>query len=125
MKTTGRYEEQDPARAHIREYVGAVAAGGPGGTFALTTAGRYVVGGVVPSWVLPAHFSPAQRLASVLAFVERYNQDNYGYWKDERGRYWLDVVSFFEDRDDALIAASNRGELAIYDRDEDTEVRVP
>lgn len=120
MNTTGRYQEQNPDREWVRLFVTDVGAGGPGGSYGLT-GGRYVVGGWRTSWVLPATASRSDRVRVALDFVGRNCNTGVavGYWKDGRGRYWLDVVQATDTLVEALSWALLNGEDAIYDRDGD------
>lgn len=119
------YTEQDPQREYVRRYVSDVAAGGPGGTYG-PAVGRWVVGGFRTAFVLPAGADSHQRLRTVLDYVARNagSGETLGYWKDDRGRYWLDVVKATDSAVVALTWAHDNGELAVYDRQNAEVVEV-
>jgi hypothetical protein len=48
----------------------------------------------------------------------------FGRWTDEDGTVYWDEVEVFADETEALLMAANRGELAIWDLANETEIRV-
>lgn len=50
-----------------------------------------------------------------------YNSELFGAWVDGGQRY-LDVVDFIENRNDAISLAKTRGELAIWDNENQEEI---
>lgn len=104
-------------REFAREFVRDVSAGGPGGSYGLAR-GRYVVGGWANALVLRKGAGTAERLDAALLFVANHSGP-FGYWTDDNGRTWLDVVIATDDRVTANRWAIQNGELAIYDRELD------
>jgi hypothetical protein len=94
--------------------------------------GGYVVGGVVTPRVL--HASLGIRLQEVHQAVSAIFSDAFangvvtatqavGIWADGDHVY-LDASSIVADRDDALALARQRGELAVWDRENGVEIRT-
>ncbi len=97
-------------------FVAAVADGGTGGTFGTyPNHGRYIVGGFFDAVVIRANATRSQRAASAAAFVSAHPHEAYGFWQDENGRTWLDIVRPFITLAAAVLIASENGERAIYD----------
>ncbi len=105
-------------------FVAAVANGGTGGTFGIHPGhGRYTVGGFFDAVVIRANATRSQRAASAAAFVSAHPHEAYGFWQDENGRTWLDIVRPFITLAAAVLIASENGERAIYDTE--TERSMP
>ncbi len=98
-------------------FVTAVADGtADGGTFGVyPNHGRYIVGGFADSVVIRATADRAARAATAAAFVAAHPGEAYGFWRDENGRVWLDVVRPFITLAAAILTAEENGERAIYD----------
>lgn len=80
---------------------------------------RYVVGGYIPSVLLPV----GTPVGVVRAAIRRMVRDSgarfaetLGFWEDN-GTLYLDLGTTYHDEASALSVARTRGELAIYDRE--------
>lgn len=112
----------DPEREFVRNFIVDVSAGGPGGSYGLRR-GRYVVGGWVNSVVIRKQAETAERLRAAMDFTQQH-EGPFGYWKDDNGRYWLDVVIGTDDFDTAVRWARTNGEIAIYDTRWDEAINI-
>lgn len=105
-----------------------------GGTFTLDGKAviherGYLVGGIVPSTVIPVVGTAT--LADALAGFVRLHSDKLAYreycylgtWIHE-GRIHIDVSEWFGDRNHALYLARERGELAIWDCQHGNEISL-
>lgn len=95
----------------------------------------YVVGGFGVSLVIPRYDSddlgvyvPAPSRDAAIFWIDRnlnkHERVNFGSWRDDRGRIWLDRVNILDNLDDALFLARFRGELAIFHLDTGEEIAV-
>lgn len=115
------------ASALVAEFVTDVANDdSAGGTYGAPH-GRYVVGGYADSVVIKASATRGERAASAIAFAaDRLVSPTWGigFWRDANGRTWLDAVRGFDVPEVAIRQARANGELAIYDRETDSEITV-
>lgn len=112
----------------VSRFIGSVRENEGGGTFGVSSAYRYIVGGYADSVVLRAGATGNERSASALAYAEGKEigrQYGVGFWRDDTtGRVWLDTVRGFASYVDALVEAYANGEIAIWDRDTETSLVV-
>lgn len=85
---------------------------------------RYVVGGVRSHWVHAEYaLAGLENAARQLSGVQ--GADTLGSWYDgDTGMIWLDYGTVHHELGTALAIARERGELAIWDTETDTEIRV-
>ena len=87
---------------------------------------RYVVGGLVPSAMLPIGTPVSAIRAAIVRMLARDKggvAETLGYWEDG-GTLYLDLGTTWTLEHNALKVASQRGELAIYDRETGECIRV-
>ena len=93
-----------------------------------TVAARYIVGGIA-TLVIPArlaYYEPARNRRVVTEWLHgNTHAETLGYWIDaETGDIYLDAGDTYGYEGQALSVARQRGELAIWDRVENREIRV-
>lgn len=91
------------------------------------SAGRYIVGGVCPTVILPVDRVTVARcvdaVTMLLATAGAAGAEAVGCWVHE-GRVYFDLSSTEHQVDAALHVAGLRGELAVFDRDEFVEIET-
>ena len=101
-----------------------------GGTVSLTSAEvpgtGYFVGGLTNPLV---HDRMRDGHVEITRFVETVQRERLapylGWWTDgETGLLWVDGSDWFADREDAVAAGNERGEIAIYDVANQAEIRL-
>ncbi len=104
--------------AHGTAFVVAVADATDGRGFFLAPdawPGRYIVGGYADAVVLRYGASRYERALSASAFVAGNPGESYGFWHDENGRTWLDVIVAIDCAFSAARCAAQNGEQFVYD----------
>ena len=97
---------------------------GKDGTWSINgKSGRYVVG--AKSLFEGEHIKDFKNaMVSIGSAVGSGRYDAIGLWRDtESGVYYVDANLYFEDLDEALEFGRSRGEIAIYDIEDDKEIR--
>ena len=102
----------------------AISAGESGGTYGGAT-GRYVVGGVVPTVIIPVDKVTESRVREAVAMVSAAadSADAIGFWVHE-GTVYFDACNIVPDESGALMIAAGRGELAVWDMEMERELFV-
>lgn len=80
---------------------------------------RYIVGGYLPSLIFPIGAAVGHVRKRVRAWVgdSARRAETLGMWED-KGTVYVDLGTMYYSLDVALEVARDRGELAIYDREE-------
>lgn len=91
------------------------------------SAGRYIVGGVCPTVIVPVERVTVAKCVDavkmLMATAGAVHAEAVGCWVHE-GRVYFDLSSTEHQIDAALHTAGLRGELAIFDREEFAEIGV-
>ena len=88
-------------------------------------AARYIVGGIATK-VIPhdtAGYASAVLTAAIDLASEGFMPETIGVWHDD-GLAYIDLGDTYSSLDLALNIAQQRGELAIWDRETNSEIRV-
>jgi hypothetical protein len=98
-----------------------------GGTVSLTSdslpTNGYYVGGASWTLVIQPKDLTAAHLSSF--FADHPNAEYIGWWlHSATGRVYIDVVTWYGGRAGALVLAAHRGEIAIYDVANGSEIYV-
>lgn len=117
----------DQVRTVAKHAANATEGGGAGYTAYAkgSTPRRYVVGGYARSLMLPVGQDSAVTRAAIHRMVGSTVEgaETLGVWED-RGAVYVDLGTTYYSLDLALEEAAQRGELAVYDRQEGVCIRV-
>lgn len=103
---------------------------GGGGTFKangdeVSPIPGYVVGGKVPTLALPATAKVSvYRIEQIAAWIDENPSRYYGSWRDGDGVIYLDAVDIVDSLTEAMALGISRGEKAIWDGYDGTEVSL-
>lgn len=79
----------------------------------------FMVGGVAPELVM------TNGTRDLPSWVARNSGEYFGIWRDDAtGKYHADISEHYADRETAIEIARQRGEIAIWDLANGTEIRV-
>jgi hypothetical protein len=89
-------------------------------------AGRYVVG--MDGFSATASDGLSDKFGAFIDVINKtaglLDGDGFGIWLDGDGHIYFDVIITFDDRREAIEYAKAGNEIAIYDRKEETEIKV-